>query len=238
MISRRILAAGVAASVAVTAMAGCTATPIDASTGSFTQSSSSVTASEFVAATSHLDANAVYVKSTSELAEVSELILSGHVVSVQSGPSYALKESPQYPSYSVYVEVRPESVLQGDYPAGENVWILINYLGPSDPAEYERSLAPGTRVVAYLNELDISNGLISEDSWWELTEESDPAAPGNGRLWMVSSTQGLVFDFGGVENLAWVLLGSVGSGELTDALPGGDVIGFPSDHAQPGEANE
>ena len=189
------------------------------------------TASEFLAATTSSGGDQVYMATPKELEEISDLVLSGRVLSVKQGPSYALESEPQGAFSSVYIEVAPDSVVAGDYPTREGVWIVINYVGPTEYLAYEKFLPSGTPVVAYLHEIDVSRGLDGgEESWWTLTPDSDSRTPGNGRLWIASS-QGLVFDFGGdADNLAWPLLNSVDTGKLADTLPSGNLIAFPPDY--------
>jgi hypothetical protein len=189
---------------------------------------SSSAASAFVAATSSGEVNAIYSDSPEELAALSQLVVSGRVVSVGPGPSYSPRSLPQDVFSSVYLEVTPDAVVRGEYPPSENVWILINYVGPEEHVAYSQFLHQGTPLVAYLNEVDLSDGLDGgRDSSWVLSPDSDPVAPGNGRLW-IASLQGLVIDLGGrASNLAWPLLGTVGTGELSDTLPPGTLIGRP-----------
>lgn len=220
--------AAIAACVVLWSITGCGTNSSNASNSTPSPSAPSSAASAFVAATSSGEVNAVFSDSPEQLAGLSQLVISGRVVSVDPGPSYSPRSLPQDVFSSVYLEVAPESVVRGEYPTSENVWILINYVGPEEYAAYDQFLDQGTPLVAYLNEVDLSDGLDGgRDSSWILTPDSDPVAPGNGRLW-IASLQGLVFDLGGGEsNLAWPLLGTVGTGVLLDTLPPGTLIGRP-----------
>lgn len=230
MFARRAVAVVLAGGVVFGGAAGCaSSSPVTSPTSEANADTPQYAASDFIASTTAGEVNEVYLETPRELAGVSELVLSGHVVSVGRGPSYSPKSVPQDVFSSVYIEVVPDSVVAGEYPVAENVLIAVNYVGPEEHIAYERFVSPGTPVVAYLHEVDLSHGLVGgEDSSWVLTPGSDPEVPGNGRLWIAASSQGLIFDLGGdSDNLAWPLLGATGSGALADTLPTGSLIGLP-----------
>lgn len=188
------------------------------------------TAVEFAAAASPGMVNEVPFTAPLEMAETSDLVVRGRVVSVTPGASFAPVDLPQDVFNTFYVEIAPEEVFRGDFPRDERLWLLVNWVGPSEQAVWEKFLPEGTPVVAYVNELDVSDGLIDTKSGWELAEGSSTEPPGNGRLWL-APRQGLVFDLGSTpENLVWPLLGSAAAGELTDTLPGGTLLGSDPHH--------
>ena len=228
----RIRNAGVALAglIVLGSMAGCSAAvPAPADTSAIDAAAATHTAAEFASAVSPGDANEVYEKTPRGLAAASELVVSGRVASVTAGPSYAPVDMPEDAVSTFYVEIAPEEVVAGSYPIDESLWLLVNWVGPTEQAVWTEFLPSGTPVVAYLHEVNLANGLIdTEKSGWELTPDSSTELPGNGRLWISTSSQGLVFDLGShTDNLAWPLLETAGSGDLADTLPTGTLIGFP-----------
>lgn len=222
--------------IALGSVAGCSAAnPRPAETSAIDSAAITYTAEEFASAVSPGESNEVYEKTPRNLAAVSELVVSGRVMSVKSGPSYGPVDMPEDAVSTFYVEIAPEGVALGDYPIDENLWLLVNWVGPTEQAVWQKFLPQGTPVVAYLHEVNLANGLInSEESGWALTPESSTDIPGNGRLWISTGSQALVFDLGGTEdNLAWPLLGTAGSGDLADTLPTGTLIGLPESYIEP-----
>ncbi|MBT2596854.1 hypothetical protein [Arthrobacter sp. ISL-72] len=163
-------------------------------------------------------------RSPNQLAEHSELVISGTVAGFREGRSLALAGNEQVVgSKSVVLVLTDITTARGDLADGNDGHIYVELRNPGhpDPSYYDRAFPSGALVVAYLVPAPTEQPRADIDE----TYASRRAAglPDGQRLYMPTNPQSLIMQFNG-EDVVWPLIGAHKPGNIANTLPGGGLI--------------
>ncbi len=156
-----------------------------------------------------------------ELAQRSDLVISGEIVGVNEGPTWVSGVGDgQVFSTSMVLVVSNAHVASGALEPNNDGFVYIVTPGTNESVSNVRiAFPPGMKVVAYL---------VSPPTN-EVEEQMQPVDPGAGRpagqaAYMVGP-QSLVMQHPGSSHVLWPILGEMRIGHIQDALPGGPLLG-------------
>ena len=164
-------------------------------------------------------------RSPDELAQHSELVVSGTISAVRAGRTtvYPASSAGTEGPTSIVLVISDITAVSGQQQAGSdgNVYLELRATTHPDPASYSRALPAGASVIAYL--VPASGGAPDPRTDVAL---ANPAAgrPAGQALYLPSGPQGLAIQ-AAAGNVVWPLIGAQAPGCLADALPGGHLIG-------------
>ena len=220
----RMRLAAVAGALAVS---GCAVSATNVDPGpSVTSASSGVLSVEAVRQlTRDISFDYDVVASNKELADLSDVVLSGDMVEVSAGPQFgkAGENDGLSKIQSVVLQVRADDVAKGPVKPGESLYLVVYAPDGVDAAAWNKAVPAGTAVAVYATRSP--NDAPKEGSTGIDTIDWRAGRPAGAALY-VPSVQGLAVQ---VEDgtLYWPLTDVTRAGAVAAALPGGDAVGNP-----------
>ncbi|MDI3213549.1 hypothetical protein [Arthrobacter sp. AL12] len=163
------------------------------------------------------------VRLPNQLAELSELVVSGTVAGFREGRSLALAGNyPADGSRSVVLVLTHVTAARGELVDGNDgrIYVELRNPGHPDPSFYDKAFPSGAVVVAYLVPAPAGQPRADID----VTAASRAAGvPAGQTLYLPANPQGLIMQFSG-EDVVWPLIGAHKPGSIAETLPEGDLI--------------
>ncbi|WP_209705469.1 hypothetical protein [Leucobacter exalbidus] len=161
------------------------------------------------------------LQSNREVAEISDVIVQGKIVTVREGPQYGRLGDDLTDLSSVVIEVQSENIVQGTL-AGDTLYVSMLSPAGNSIADWNRGLPAGVDVVVYAEQS--SEGVAGETG--EIDTNNWGAGRPDGAALYLPQPQGFVVQTG--ENrLVWPLTGVTREATFADALPGDTAVGVP-----------
>jgi hypothetical protein len=164
-------------------------------------------------------------RSPEELAQLSELVVSGTISAVREGRTmvYPANSAGAQGPTTIVLAITGVTAISGRQQEGHdgNVYLELQASRHPGPVDYSRALPAGARVVAYLVPASDGAPVGRTD-----VAVANPAAgrPAGQALYLPAGPQGLAIQVA-EDNVVWPLIGAQAPGCIADALPGGHLIG-------------
>lgn len=203
-------------------------TPQDIAASTATVPSSTTTAAtstEVVSAlTDGISYDFIPHHSNEELAESADVVASGSVVKIQSGPTYGRFDDDFSDMDTVVVTIKPLKVAKGDVSVDDELNLVLYASAYSDLDAWNKAFPEGTGVAVYLTKMSSERPTAPEESGidakgLEAFEGIDLYATG---------PQGFAVQTEG-NTIYWPWTDVTREGSIEEALPGGSAVGVLSE---------
>lgn len=162
--------------------------------------------------------------SNEELAETADVVASGSVVKIQSGPTYGRFDDDFSDMATGVVTIKPRKVAKGDVSVDDELNLVLYASAHSDLDAWSKAFPEGTGVAVYLTKMSSGRPTTLEESGidakgLEAFEGIDLYATG---------PQGFAVQTEG-NTIYWPWTDVTREGSIEEALPGGPAVGVLSD---------
>ncbi|MCK2030443.1 hypothetical protein [Microbacterium galbinum] len=162
--------------------------------------------------------------SNEELAETADVVASGSVVKIQSGPTYGRFDDDFSDMATVVVTIKPLKVAKGDVSEGDELNLVLYASAYSDLDAWSKAFPEGTGVAVYLTKMSSERPTTPEESGIDAKGLEAFA----GIDLYATGPQGFAVQTEG-NTIYWPWTDVTREGSIEEALPGGPAVGVLSD---------